>query len=66
VQKFKADMERQELADRIRADMLRGNSLGVKGTPTVFLNGRERVPGQLVTEDILRREIEATLAQAGK
>ena len=64
VQKFKADMERQELADRIRADMQRGNSLGVKGTPTVYLNGRELVPGQLVTEDILRREIEATLTQS--
>jgi protein-disulfide isomerase len=64
VQKFKADMERQESADRIKADMMRGNSLGVKGTPTVFLNGRELVPGQLVTEDILRREIEAALGQA--
>jgi protein-disulfide isomerase len=64
VQKFKADMERQELADRIRADMQRGNSLAVKGTPTIYLNGRELVPGQLVTEDILRREIEAALAQS--
>ena len=63
VQRFKADMERQDLAERIKADMLRGNSLGVKGTPTVFLNGRELVPGQLVTEDILRREIEAALGQ---
>jgi protein-disulfide isomerase len=61
VQKFKADMERQDLADRIKADMLRGNSLGVKGTPTVYLNGRELVPGKLVTEDDLRREIEAAL-----
>jgi protein-disulfide isomerase len=56
-------MERQDLAERIKADLLRGNSLGVKGTPTVFLNGRELVPGQLVTEDILRREIEAALGQ---
>ena len=63
VQKFKADMERQDLAERVKADMLRGNTLGVKGTPTVYLNGRELVPGQLVTEDILRREIEAALGQ---
>jgi len=63
VQRFKADMERQDLAERIKADMMRGTSLGVKGTPTVYLNGRELVPGQLVTEDILRREIEAALAQ---
>ena len=63
VQRFKADMERQDLADRIKADLLRGNSLGVRGTPTVYLNGRELVPGQLVNEDILRREIEAALGQ---
>jgi protein-disulfide isomerase len=63
VQRFKSDMERQDLAERIKADMLRGNSLGVKGTPTVYLNGRELVPGQLVTEDILRRELEAALGQ---
>src|SRR5829696_127228 len=63
VQRFKADMERQDLADRIKADLSRGNSLGVKGTPTVYLNGRELVPGQLITEEILRREIEAGLAQ---
>lgn len=66
VQRFKADMERQDLAERIKQDLMRGNSLGVKGTPTVFLNGRELVPGQLVTEEILRREIEATLARGGK
>jgi protein-disulfide isomerase len=66
VQRFKADMERQDLAERIKADLMRGNSLGVKGTPTVYLNGRELVPGQLVTEEILRREIEAGLAQGGK
>ena len=66
VQKFKADMERQDLAERVKADLLRGNALGVKGTPTVYLNGRELVPGQLVTEEILRREIETALAQPGK
>jgi len=61
VQRFKADMERQDLADRIKADLARGNSLGVRGTPTVYLNGRELVPGKLVTEEDLRREIEAAL-----
>ncbi|MBV8858512.1 MAG: thioredoxin domain-containing protein [Acidobacteria bacterium] len=61
MQKFKADMERQDLAERIKSDLLRGNSLGVKGTPTVYLNGRELVPGKLVTEDDLRHEIDAAL-----
>ncbi|MET0647426.1 MAG: thioredoxin domain-containing protein [Pyrinomonadaceae bacterium] len=66
VQRFKADMDRQDLAERIKSDMMRGNALGVKGTPTVYLNGRELVPGRLVTEEDLRREIEAALAQPGK
>jgi protein-disulfide isomerase len=66
VQRFKTDMERQDLAERIKSDLLRGNSVGVKGTPTVYLNGRELVPGKLVTEEDLRREIEAALAQGGK
>jgi protein-disulfide isomerase len=66
VQRFKADMERQDLAERINADLQRGNSVGVKGTPTVYLNGRELVPGKLVTEEDLRREIDAALGPAGK
>ncbi len=66
VQRFKADMERQDLADRIKADYARGMSLNVKGTPTVFLNGRELVPGKLVTEEDLRREINAALGSAGR
>jgi protein-disulfide isomerase len=66
VQRFKADMERQDLTDRIKADMQRGNSLNVRGTPTVYLNGRELVPGKLVTEEDLRREIDAALGSSGK
>lgn len=66
VQKFKADMERQDLADRVKADYARGVSLGVKGTPTLYLNGRELVPGKLVTEEDLRREIDAALGSTGK
>ena len=66
VERFRADMSRQDLADRISADLLRGNSLGVKGTPTLYLNGREMVPGKLVTEDDLRREIDAALGSTGK
>ncbi|HEX8558986.1 MAG TPA: thioredoxin domain-containing protein [Pyrinomonadaceae bacterium] len=66
VQRFRADMERQDLADRIKADYARGMSLRVQGTPTVFLNGRELVPGKLVTEEDLRREIDAALGSTGK
>lgn len=66
VQRFKADMERQDLVERIKADMQRGQSLRVQGTPTVYLNGRELLPGKLVTEADLRREIDAALAGGAK
>jgi protein-disulfide isomerase len=66
VQRFKADMDRQDLTDRIKADMQRGNTLNVRGTPTLYLNGRELMPGKLVTEEDLRREIDATLGTSGK
>jgi protein-disulfide isomerase len=66
VEKFKADMERQDLADLIKADYARGLSLNVKGTPTIYLNGRELAPGKLVTEEDLRREIDAALGPAAK
>jgi protein-disulfide isomerase len=66
VQRFKTDLERQDLADRIKADYSRGMSLNVRGTPTLYLNGRELVPGKLVTEEDLRREIDAALGPAAK
>jgi protein-disulfide isomerase len=66
VQKFRADMDRQDLAERIKGDIQRGNSMGVRGTPTVYLNGRELVPGKLVTEEDLRTEIDAALGPAAK
>jgi protein-disulfide isomerase len=66
VQRFKADMERQDLAERIKSDYARGISLDVHGTPTIYLNGRELVPGKLVTEEDLRREIDAALGTAAK
>jgi protein-disulfide isomerase len=66
VQKFRADLDRPDLADRIVADTNRGNSLNVRGTPTVFINGRELMPGKLPTEEDIRREIDAALNSAGK
>ena len=39
--KFKADMTSQGATDRIAADKKLADALGVKGTPSVFINGRE-------------------------
>ncbi|MDT7807462.1 MAG: hypothetical protein QOJ70_1275 [Acidobacteriota bacterium] len=66
VQRFRTDMTRQDLAERINADLLRGGTLNVRGTPTVYLNGRELMPGKLVTEEDLRREIDAALGSTTK
>jgi protein-disulfide isomerase len=66
VQKFKADLDRQDLADRIKADYERGVSLNVRGTPTIYLDGRELMPGKLPTEADIRREIDAALNPSGK
>ncbi len=62
VEKFKADMDNQAVTSRIIADAERGGSLGVKGTPTLFLNGRELTADQSLSEPSLRAQVEAALA----
>ena len=41
VERYKRDLGGNLVAQRIFQDSKRGQSLGVKGTPTVFINGRE-------------------------
>lgn len=41
LERFKRDINSDIVARRITEDGKRGRSLGVKGTPTVFMNGRE-------------------------
>jgi len=41
VDRFKADMQSPEAKARIDADRKLGDDLGVKGTPTIFIDGRE-------------------------
>jgi len=53
VERFKQDVNSEPVAQRIFLDGKRGHSLGVKGTPTVFLNGRE-VPFESLPADKLR------------
>jgi len=52
--------ERREVQQRIAADQQRGQSLGVVGTPTFFLNGRLIAPEEL---EHLRELIDAALKQ---
>ena len=60
VERFKTDVNGEAVAQRIFLDGKRGHSLGVKGTPTVFMNGRE-VPFESLPAEKLRVVIENEL-----
>ncbi|HWS53772.1 MAG TPA: thioredoxin domain-containing protein [Pyrinomonadaceae bacterium] len=66
VEKFQSDMARQDVADRVMADYQRGNSLGVTGTPTFFVNGRELPGTQALDPAYLRAQIDQALGAAGR
>jgi protein-disulfide isomerase len=53
VDRFRSDVGGDQVAQRIFLDGKRGYSLGVKGTPTVFLNGTE-VPFESLPAEKLR------------
>ncbi|HEV7857635.1 MAG TPA: thioredoxin domain-containing protein [Pyrinomonadaceae bacterium] len=52
VDRFNSDMDTLQVNSRISADMSRAESLGVKGTPTVFINGSELSPANMTLEGI--------------
>ncbi|SRR6266496_59932 len=63
VERYKQDLNSEIVERRIFLDGQRGHSLGVKGTPTVFLNGRE-VPFESLPAEKLRVLIDAQLSGA--
>jgi len=63
LEKFKRDLSSETVAQRIVQDGKRGRSLGVVGTPTVFMNGKE-VPFESLAEQKLRVVINNELARA--
>jgi len=66
VEKFQADMGRQDVLERVRADFQRGTSLGVSGTPTFFVNGRELPGTPALDPAYLRAQIDQALGAAGR
>ena len=64
VEKFKRDINSDFVASRITEDGKRGRSLGVGGTPTVFLNGREIPFETIMNEGKLRAAIQAEVDAA--
>jgi protein-disulfide isomerase len=65
VEQYKRDMNGDLVAQRIFADGKRGHSLGVTGTPTVFMNGRE-VPFENLPPEKLRVVIQNELRSSGR
>jgi protein-disulfide isomerase len=66
LERFKRDMAGEQVAQRIFLDGKRGRSLGVKGTPTVFLNGRDVPFETLIVAENLRGLIQSELNAASK
>jgi protein-disulfide isomerase len=64
VERYKRDIGGDLVAQRIFQDGKRGHSLGVKGTPTVFMNGRE-VPFEDLAAEKLRLVIQKELQAVG-
>src|SRR5687767_1962288 len=65
MERFRRDVNGQVVEQRIFLDGKRAHGLGVKGTPTVFLNGRE-VPFESLAPDTLRVLINVELTSTGK
>jgi protein-disulfide isomerase len=65
VERFKKDIASTEVEQRIFLDGKRAHSLDVKGTPTVFLNGRE-IPFESLPAEKMRPLIDAELARKQK
>lgn len=64
VERYKRDLGGSLVRQRIFQDARRGQSLGVQGTPTVFINGRE-VPFENLAPDKLRQVIQKELQAVG-
>lgn len=59
VTQFKSDYASSKVNDSINADMARGNKLGISGTPSFFLDGKQVQVGENVQafEQVIKAEI---------
>jgi protein-disulfide isomerase len=65
VEKFRQDMNSAEVKQRIILDYNRGVSLGVTGTPTLFINGKQ-VTSEQMTDEGIHALINSSLAAKGQ
>ncbi|MDQ3816601.1 MAG: thioredoxin domain-containing protein [Acidobacteriota bacterium] len=62
VDRFTRDLDSYEVKSRVDLDIERGKSLGVQGTPTVFINGRQLKP-EVMTDEGLRLALDYVLGK---
>ena len=60
--RFKADMSSEKVKEKVESDQKRGEAIGVKNTPTIFINN-ESVPPTSLNPTALRGVIDAALRQ---
>ena len=65
MEKYRKDVASEVVAQRIFLDGKRAHALGVQGTPTVFMNGRE-IPFESLEPNKLRTIISNEIAAAGR
>lgn len=61
VDRFKRDMDGDEVKARVESDKTRANTLGVDRTPTVYINGRLLPTSSLASVEALHAAIDAAL-----
>jgi protein-disulfide isomerase len=61
--RFRADMESPEVQRQVEVDQHRGAAIGVKTTPTIFLNN-QAVPGNQLMPDEFPKAVEAAVKNA--
>lgn len=65
IPRFTREMDGSEADARISADRKRAQALGVVGTPTLFVNGRQ-LRAEAMTPELIRKAIDYMLAQNSK
>ena len=63
VERFKKDMDGEQVSERVIADQKQGASLGVQKTPTIFLNNRAVEPESLNPAALRAQVVEAVKAK---
>ena len=61
--RFKTDIDSNEVQQQVELDLRRGAGIGVKTTPTIFINN-EAVPGPKSNPDDVAALVEAALKKA--